>query len=80
MTDLERAIHKACETVGARPPKIVHYANCTAVKIRNGDGLPVMITLDPGTSPEAAAHKIAQTFKVKAENQPSEQTLRKLAK
>ena len=47
-------------------------------KVRNGDGQPVLITLEPGTSPEAAAHKIAQTFKVKAENQPSEQALRKL--
>ncbi len=78
MTDLDRAILKACEDAGARPPKIVHYANCTAVKFRNGDGQPVLITLDPGTSPEAAAHKIAQTFKVKAENQPSEATVRML--
>lgn len=78
MTDLDRAILKACEDAGARPPKIVHYANCTAVKFRNGDGQPVLITLDPGTSPEAAAHKISQTFKVKAENQPSEDAMRNL--
>lgn len=79
MTDLERAIHKACEAAGARPPKIRHYANCIAVRIRNGDGLPVLITLDTDVKPESAAHKIAQAFKVKAENQPSEETMSKFA-
>lgn len=79
MTDLELAIHKACDAAGAHPPKITHYANCIAVRIRNGDGLPVLITLDLDAKPEAAAHKISQAFKVKAENQPSEETLRKLA-
>lgn len=79
MTDLERAIHSACDKAGARPPKITYYANCIAVRIRNGDGLKVLITLDLDAKPDAAAHKIAQAFKVKAENQPSQETLSKLA-
>lgn len=78
MTDLERAIHDACGAAGARPPKITHYANCIAVAFRNGDNLRVLVTLDLDVKPEAAAHKIAQAFKVKAENQPSEETLSKL--
>lgn len=78
MTDLERAIHDACDTAGARPPKITHYANCIAVAFRNGDNLRVLVTLDLDVKPEAAAHKIAQAFKVKAENQPSEAALKKL--
>lgn len=78
MTDLERAIHNACEAAGTRPPKIRHYANCIAVSFRNGDGLPVLVTLDLDGNPEAAAHKIAQAFKVKAENQPREETMVKL--
>lgn len=77
--DLERAIHEACDQAGARPPKITHYANCIAVAFRNGDNLRVLVTLDLDVKPEAAAHKIAQAFKVKAENQPSEATLHKLA-
>lgn len=82
MTDLERAIHKACEAAGARPPKITHYANCIAVRIRNGDGRPVLITLDHGKWGDGAeaviSHKIAQAFKVKAENQPSAESLVRL--
>lgn len=78
MTDLERAIHTACDAAGARPPKIRHYANCIAVSFRNGDGLPVLVTLDLDVKPEAVAHKIAQAFKVKAENQPSAESLVRL--
>lgn len=79
MTDLERSIHNACDKAGTRPPKIRHYANCIAVSFRNGDGEPVLVTLDTDVKPEAAAQKISQAFKVKAENQPSQETLSKLA-
>lgn len=79
MNDLERAIHNALDKAGARPPKITHYANCIAVAFRNGDNLRVLVTLDLDIKPEAAAHMISQAFKVRAENQPSEATLRKLA-
>lgn len=77
MTDLERAIHNALDSAGGRPPKITHYANCIAVSFRNGDNLRVLVTLDLDIKPEAAAHKISQAFKVKAENQPSEEAMRK---
>lgn len=79
MTELEAAIHAACKTAGANPPKITLYANCIAVAFRNGDGSRVLVTFDHGTKPDAVAQKIAQAFKVKAENQPSETALRKLA-
>ena len=64
-------INAICDELGTQPPKVVQYANCTAIIIRNGDGEKVLIVADEGMSRESVKHKIAAAFKVKAENLPS---------
>ena len=68
-----------CAELGLTPPRVVAYANCTAVIIRNGDDKKVLIAIDDDLSLEAVKHKIAAAFKVKAENLPSAASLAKLA-
>ena len=68
-------INMICDELGTSPPKVVEYANCHAVIIRNGDGLKVLIVADEGMSRDALKHKIAAAFKVKAENLPSDGTM-----
>ena len=64
-------INKICDELGTAPPKVVEYANCSAIIIRNGDGLKVLIVADEGMSRESVKHRIAAAFKIKAENLPS---------
>jgi hypothetical protein len=78
ISPLVRAIHAACDKLKIRPPKVTEFANCIGVVFRNGDGLKTLITFDLDAKPEVVEAKIAQTFKVKGENQPSEQALAKL--
>ena len=72
-------INKICDELGTAPPKVVEYANCSAIIIRNGDGLKVLIVADEGMSRESVKHRIAAAFKVKAENLASEDKVAKLA-
>lgn len=72
-------IAQLCTELGLQPPRIVPYANCTAVIIRNGDAEKVLIVIDESLSIDAVKHKIAAAFKVKAENLPSDAKLAKLA-
>ena len=65
-------INAICDELGTAPPKVVAYANCTAIIIRNGDGEKVLIVADEGMSRESVKHRIAAAFKVKAENLPSD--------
>lgn len=72
------AIHRAVYVLSGRYPKIDAFANCLAVKFRNGDGDRILITFDHDTKPSSVDAKISQAFKVKAENQPSQDSLDKL--
>ena len=59
-------------------PKIVTYHNGTLVAFRNGDGDRVAIVLEHTLNPDQIKHQINRMFKVKAENQPSQDTLEKI--
>ena len=61
-------INAICDELGTNPPKVVEYANCSAIIIRNGDGAKVLIVAEEGMSRESVKHRIAAAFKVKAEN------------
>ena len=65
-------INAICDELGTAPPKVVEYANCSAIIIRNGDGVKVLIVAEEVMSRESVKHRIASAFKVKAENLPSE--------
>lgn len=70
--------NKTTDEIGAQPPKVVQYANCFAIIIRNGDGQRVLVTVQHDAKPEDVAHKIKAVFKIQAANLPSEETLKKL--
>ena len=61
-------INAICDELGTNPPKVVEYANCSAIIILNGDGVKVLIVAEEGMSRESVKHRIAAAFKVKAEN------------
>ena len=65
-------INAICDELGTNPPKVVEYANCSAIIIRNGDGVKVLIVAEEGMSRESVKHRIAAAFKVKAENLASD--------
>ena len=65
-------INAICDELGTAPPKVVEYANCSAIIILNGDGVKVLIVAEEGMSRESVKHRIAAAFKVKAENLASD--------
>ena len=71
-------INAICDELGTNPPKVVEYANCSAIIIRNGDGVKVLIVAEEGMSRESVKHRIAAAFKVKAENIASADKVAKL--
>lgn len=78
MTDPREIIHAACNELGCYAPKVVTYHNGTLVVIRNGDGERVADILEPTLDAQAIKHRVAQLYKVKAENQPSKATMERL--
>ncbi len=75
LTDIINTAGKTCDEIGARPPKVVQYANCTAITFRNGDGYRVLVTASPDMTPGDIAHKIRAAFKVTAQNLASDEAL-----
>ena len=72
-------INVICDELGTNPPKVVEYANCSAIIIRNGDGVKVLIVAEEGMSRESVKHRIASAFKIKPENIASQDKVAKLA-
>ena len=64
-----------CAELGLAPPRVVAYANCTAIIIRNGDDKKVLVVIDDDMSINFLKFKIASAFKIKAENLPSDAKL-----
>ena len=71
-------INAICDELGTNPPKVVEYANCSAIIIRNGDGVKVLIVAEEGMSRESVKHRIAAAFKIKPENIASADKVAKL--
>lgn len=68
-------IHNICIALGAKPPKVVAYANGTLVVIRNGDGARVATILETDMKPELIKERLSALYKVKAGNQARQETL-----
>jgi hypothetical protein len=71
-------IHNHCISLGAKPPKVVEYANGTLVVLRNGDGARVATIIDNTLRPEQIKERLAGLYKIKAGNQASQETLDKV--
>ena len=61
------AIHQACETLGARAPKVRDYTNGWAVAMRNADGDRILVLIDHDASPTAVKEKISLAYRTHAE-------------
>lgn len=79
MSERQAYIQDCVAALTPNAPKIVAYHNATLVVLRNGDGYRVADLLEHTLIPDQIKHRINQLYKVKAENQPSKETLDKLA-
>lgn len=78
MSERQGFIQSTVAELTPAAPKIVTYHNGTLCAFRNGDGERVATILEHSLTPDQIKQRINTLFKVKAENVPSEETLKRL--
>lgn len=78
MSERQAFIQSVVEELTPAAPKIVTYHNGTLIAFRNGDGDRVATILEHTLTPDEIRTRIRQLYAVKAENIPSQETMRKL--
>lgn len=79
MSERQALIQDIVGKLTASAPKIVTYHNATLLVLRNGDGHRVATLLEHDLAPDQLTSRINQLYKVKSENQPSQETLARLS-
>lgn len=78
MSERDEFIRQTVESLTPAAPKILRYHNGYLVAFRNGDGERVATILEHTLTPDQITQRINTLFKVKTENVPSEETLKRL--